>query len=185
MAKMEILYQTNQDAYRPIVFHSKLADSFLKYKTSMELLPNNIKTELKSELNVAIKDNNLIYHEPIPDSKTLSSPEKTILAKPTAFDATKTLSKEPKDLFGSITPLAVASALEFFKQKKTELVSVEVARLREANDTLNGYVDYIFVVMSYNLNVGNLNNWLIEVSLPIDTLIARKHTLAPEIGINT
>ncbi|XP_075265967.1 programmed cell death 6-interacting protein-like isoform X2 [Convolutriloba macropyga] len=116
----------------------QMADTFLKHKITMDLLPNNLKNDLKSELNVAVKDNNLIYHEPIPDTKTLSAPEKTILAKPTSFDAAKQLSKDSKDIFGAITPLAVTSAMEFFKQKKTELVSVEVAKLREANDTLNG-----------------------------------------------
>ena len=105
---------------------------------NLDLLPSNVKNEVKSELNVAVKDNNLIYHEPIPDGKNLPFPEKTVLAKAIAFDANKSLSKDSKDLFGSITPLAVTSALELFKQKRTEVVSLEMATIRENNDTLNG-----------------------------------------------
>ena len=56
------------------------------------------------------------------------------------FEPNKQLSKDAKDLFSCITPVAIASAMDNFNQKKVEYTRQQNEAVREANDTLNGLV---------------------------------------------
>ena len=47
-------------------------------------------------------------------------------------------------------PLAVHAAMSAFEAKKGQLVNMEVGRIREATQTLNGYVICILVVILVN-----------------------------------
>lgn len=82
------------------------------------------------------KDNDLIYNEMIPDVKSLDSPGKALLAKPTAV--TSRFLEGGKDLFVALVPVALHQALTACESRKNEIVNGEILKLREATQTLNG-----------------------------------------------
>ena len=47
-------------------------------------------------------------------------------------------------------PLAVHAAMSAYEAKKGQLVNMEVGRIREATQTLNGYVICIFIIILGN-----------------------------------
>nr|ABG82044.1 ALG-2 interacting protein x [Penaeus monodon] len=89
----------------------------------------------KNCLDEAVKDNDFIYHERVPDVKSLSAIGKAALAKPTPlpekFSATFT------DLFETLVPVSVQQALVAYDTRKQELVSSEIGKLRESTQLLN------------------------------------------------
>lgn len=87
-------------------------------------------------LQDAEKDNNFIYHAKIPELTSLSSIGKAAVAKSTP--PSRPLSSNFKDLFEKIVPLSVHLALMAFNNRKSEIVNMEISRLREATQLLNG-----------------------------------------------
>ncbi|KAH9282692.1 Programmed cell death 6-interacting protein [Echinococcus granulosus] len=85
----------------------------------------------------AKKDNDLIYHEIIPDPKTLPSIGVASVAKkiPVTFPLA---GKPPKELFTTLVPIPVYNATQVADGVCRQMISVEVGRLREATDTCNG-----------------------------------------------
>lgn len=86
--------------------------------------------------NETKKDNDLIYNEMIPDFKSLDSPGKALLAKPTALSGR--MSEGGKDMFEALVPVALHQALRACETRKNEFVNIEIMKLREATQTLNG-----------------------------------------------
>lgn len=85
----------------------------------------------------AKKDNDLIYHEVIPDPKTLSSVGVAAVAK--KLPVTSPLAgKPPKELFSSLLPIPVHNATQVADNVRRQMIAVEVGRLREATDVCNG-----------------------------------------------
>ncbi len=103
----------------------------------------------------AHKDNDFVYHERLPDAKTLD----TIMAQPIAkplpvvFPLTPdfrgniswihlsySLSIIDLDLFASLVPIALNNALAAFSSKRAEIMNIEINRIREATNVLNAYV---------------------------------------------
>ena len=64
---------------------------------------------VKKDYETAVKDNNFIYNDLVPDFGTLEPPGKATLAKPLPFT-----SPAPNfvDLFTNLVPLAVSQALQ-------------------------------------------------------------------------
>lgn len=87
-------------------------------------------------LTEAQKDNDFIYHERVPEVKSLSPIGRGALAKISAMP--EHLSSGFKDLFQGLTPVAVHQALAAWEGRKMEIVNVEVGRLRETTQQLNG-----------------------------------------------
>ena len=46
------------------------------------------------------------------------------------------------DLFASLVPIALNNALAAFNAKRTEIMNLEVNRLREATNVLNSYAHF-------------------------------------------
>merc|ERR1719336_2488722 len=86
-------------------------------------------------LTDAKKDNDFIYHERIPDFKTLSSIGRASVVKPTAVP--EKFLPEEKELFGALMPVHIHQALAAYDVRKQELVSKEVGRLKEGTNMLN------------------------------------------------
>ncbi|BFZ22519.1 hypothetical protein BsWGS_25558 [Bradybaena similaris] len=86
-------------------------------------------------LETALKDNNFIYHDKIPDLKSLQPIGKAVVAK--AAPVSQPMSAKFTDLFDKIVPLPVHEALTAFENRKTQIASMEVGRLRSATDLLN------------------------------------------------
>lgn len=92
---------------------------------------------IKAEKNLAEakRDNDFIYNEQIPNINELEIPQKLLLAKPTAVGTN--LSKDFKDIFVDLVPVALHKALIASDIKKNEIANCEVMKLREATHSLN------------------------------------------------
>ncbi|XP_076063979.1 programmed cell death 6-interacting protein-like protein AliX [Oratosquilla oratoria] len=86
-------------------------------------------------LEEATKDNDFIYHERIPDVKSLSTIERAPLAKPVPVP--EHFSSNFADLFESLVPVVVQQALVQYDVRKQELVNGEIGKLRESTQLLN------------------------------------------------
>lgn len=86
-------------------------------------------------LDEAVKDNDFIYHERIPDLKSLGSIGKASVAKPTPVP--ERFSSSFTDLFESLVPVAVQQALVSYDTRKQEIVTAEIGKLRESTQLLN------------------------------------------------
>ncbi|XP_052824372.1 programmed cell death 6-interacting protein, partial [Octopus bimaculoides] len=86
-------------------------------------------------LELAVKDNDFIYHEKIPDSKSLTPIGKAPVAKPTPLPAT--MSSKFVDLFQKLFPLPVHDGIVAFDNRKNQIINQETGRLKEATLLLN------------------------------------------------
>lgn len=83
----------------------------------------------------AVKDNDFIYHEAVPNFRSLPGVDKAAVAKPTAVP--EKFSSSFTDLFESLVPVSVQQALAAYDTRKQEIVSVEIGKLRENTQLLN------------------------------------------------
>lgn len=86
-------------------------------------------------LNDAKKDNDFIYHERIPDIKSLEPVGKAQLAK--ILPLTYPMSQNFKDLFSELVPVVVHQAMAAYDLRKTEMQNTEISKLRESTQFLN------------------------------------------------
>ncbi|KHJ42964.1 BRO1-like domain protein [Trichuris suis] len=84
----------------------------------------------------AKKDNDFIYHEKIPNIKSVPPISKTVLAKTSPLPSQ--MSSKFHDLFEKLVPINVQQAVACFEVRRAELVNKEVGRLREHTNMLNG-----------------------------------------------
>ncbi|XP_048781056.2 programmed cell death 6-interacting protein-like isoform X4 [Ostrea edulis] len=99
----------------------------------------SFKTEqgrIQRELQAAQKDNDFIYHDKIPDIKSLPGVGKAAIAKPSSF-SNKAMSEKFTDLFEKLVPLPVYEALTAFENRKTQIMNTEIGRLREQTQLMN------------------------------------------------
>ncbi|XP_044731295.1 programmed cell death 6-interacting protein isoform X2 [Chrysoperla carnea] len=92
-------------------------------------------SKIQRNLTEAKKDNDFIYHERIPDPKSLEPVGKAMLAK--VISLPEKLGTNFKDLFGELVPVAIHQALATFDVRKNEIVNTEISRLRESTQLLN------------------------------------------------
>ncbi|CAF0953792.1 unnamed protein product [Adineta ricciae] len=118
----------------------ELADQAVSKSTMAALTPviRANQDEISKAAAAASKDNDFVYHERLPDSKTLE----TILAQPIAkpLPVTFPLTSDFRDLFASLVPIALNNALAVFSSKRAEIMNIEINRLREATNVLNAFL---------------------------------------------
>ncbi|KAF6206279.1 hypothetical protein GE061_017508 [Apolygus lucorum] len=93
-------------------------------------------TKIEKALAEAIKDNDFIYHDRVPDPKTLAPIQRAPLVKPLPLP--QFFSQHFKDLFEGLVPMPVHQALAAYDVRKNELVNREINELRVATQLLNG-----------------------------------------------
>uniref|UniRef100_F1KVB4 Apoptosis-linked gene 2-interacting protein X 1 n=1 Tax=Ascaris suum TaxID=6253 RepID=F1KVB4_ASCSU len=84
----------------------------------------------------AKKDNDFIYHERIADFRSLPALPKAALAKPLPVNFP--LTPRFKDMFSSLVPVQVHSAMASYDARKAEVINMETGRLREYTQIMNG-----------------------------------------------
>lgn len=84
----------------------------------------------------AKKDNDFIYHERIPDIKSLPSIQKAVVAKATQPLPTK-LGPSTMELFDALCPVAIHQAMAAYDVRKQEIVNKEVTKLKDSTNLLN------------------------------------------------
>lgn len=102
------------------------------------------------------KDNDFIYHERVPDAKSLPAIGKAPLAKMLPLPEKMGQSSKGKstrvakrlfvtlflraDLFEALVPVQVLQAMAAYSVRKTDLVNTEIMRLREATQLMNRFI---------------------------------------------
>ncbi|XP_015430734.1 PREDICTED: programmed cell death 6-interacting protein isoform X2 [Dufourea novaeangliae] len=86
-------------------------------------------------LTEAKKDNDFIYHERIPDVKSLEPVGKANVAK--LLPLPETFCTNFKDLFADLLPVSIHQALSSYDVRRNELVNAEISKLREMTQVLN------------------------------------------------
>ncbi|XP_050677788.1 programmed cell death 6-interacting protein [Leptidea sinapis] len=110
----------------------QLAVEFLKGSSGGKLL--DLATKAARQLAAAVKDNDFIYHERIPDARAL---------EPVARAAVAQVLPPPerwasaRDLFAKLMPAPVQQALQASAARKAEMVNTEINKLRDATQLLN------------------------------------------------
>ncbi|KAG8037386.1 hypothetical protein G9C98_005596 [Cotesia typhae] len=92
-------------------------------------------TKAERRLTVIKKDNDFIYHERIPDIKSLEPIGKANIAK--FLTMSQPMNSNFKDLFEDLLPVAVHHALSSYEIRRNELVNTEISKLREMTQVLN------------------------------------------------
>ncbi|KAK7092226.1 programmed cell death 6-interacting protein-like isoform X2 [Littorina saxatilis] len=91
--------------------------------------------KLQRALESAKKDNDFIYHDKIPDLKSLPSIGKAAVAK--ASPVANPMSTKFADLFEKIVPLPVYEALSAFENRRNQISNMEIGRLKEGTALMN------------------------------------------------
>ncbi|XP_031784020.1 programmed cell death 6-interacting protein isoform X2 [Nasonia vitripennis] len=82
------------------------------------------------------RDNDFIYHERIPDFKSLSPVSKAHVAK--LLPLPEKFSSQFQDIFADLLPMVVHNAISNYESRKSDLVNCEIAKLRNLRQLLNG-----------------------------------------------
>ncbi|XP_053408218.1 programmed cell death 6-interacting protein-like isoform X3 [Mercenaria mercenaria] len=96
----------------------------------------NEQGKIQRELDAAQKDNDFIYHDKVPDVKTLPALGKLAVAKPLPIQ--EKYSTSFVDLFEKIVPIPVYDSLNMFEGRKSQITNMEIGRLREQTTLMNG-----------------------------------------------
>ncbi|KAJ3016455.1 bck1-like resistance to osmotic shock [Thoreauomyces humboldtii] len=126
--------------------HATAASAALLEATVTNL---NVITERKK---VAIRDNDMIYHDSVPKVETLSPVEKMNAVKPTSFadicangqaDIPKIIGA---DIFQKLVPLAVHESASLYSEEKAKLLRAEQERVDNANGELQASLESMNLV---------------------------------------
>jgi len=125
----------------------KIGDALARFTKSFELIKVaeqrsskelNLKpytSRIQNAYDKAKKDNEFVYHERVPDYKTLPAIEAASLAKITPLKYPT--SEDFRDLFSTLVPMTVHNGLQAFKSKRVEILNMEVGKLRQATELMN------------------------------------------------
>ncbi|KAH9637105.1 hypothetical protein HF086_013921 [Spodoptera exigua] len=91
-------------------------------------------TRASRQLASARKDNDFIYHERVPEPAALEPVARAAIAKPLEPPARW---GSARDLFAALVPLAVHQALQAAAARRSDLVALEINKLRDATQLLN------------------------------------------------
>jgi ALIX V-shaped domain binding to HIV/BRO1-like domain len=104
-------------------------------------------SNLKPKLAEFIRDNDFIYHQPVPPEAALTSIPKLPAAKPIPVselyqgqDIQKIIGP---DIFQRIVPMAVTESASLYDEEKAKLVRAEGERVEIANDEMATSFDYL------------------------------------------
>jgi len=112
--------------------------------------------EIAKELKDAEKENNFIYHDPVPSKDKLEAIKPAVVAKPTPHDKNKLLlGPEGGDVFEAVVPLQVHEANNAFEQKRKEKVDLEISRVRELTTVLNGVMRSMHLPEAIEVSAGS------------------------------
>ncbi|XP_033229996.1 programmed cell death 6-interacting protein isoform X2 [Belonocnema kinseyi] len=142
-------YRAMAEFYQSLVCKSKkqVGEEISRLEYAMELFkaaqnrsnkPNlfqDYANKAQRNLNDVKKDNDFIYHERVPDAKSLETIGKAAVAKLLAMP--ETFSVGFKDLFEELLPVSVHHSLSSYDMQRNEVVNGEISKLREMTQILN------------------------------------------------
>ncbi|KAI0396300.1 BRO1-like domain-containing protein [Xylariaceae sp. FL0594] len=104
-------------------------------------------TEIQAKLKELIKDNDYLYHQPVPAEASLVPVPKLPAAKPIPVNelyAGQDIQRiTGPDLFAKIVPFAVTESASLYDEEKAKLVRAETERVELANGEMAASLDYL------------------------------------------
>lgn len=98
----------------------------------------NVKPNLQliqTALDKAKRENDYVYHDRVPEYKSLPLLDRAAAAKVTVIKFP--ISEDFRDLFVTLVPIAVHNGLQSFKAKRQEALNFEIGKLRQATELMN------------------------------------------------
>ncbi|QIX00027.1 hypothetical protein AMS68_005544 [Peltaster fructicola] len=116
---------------------------------------------IQEKLTEYVRDNDMIYHQPVPSETNLPSIPKLPAAKPIPVselyqgqDIQRIIGA---DIFQRIVPMSVTESASLYDEEKAKLVRAESERVEGADDELAASLDYLKLPGSLNILKGGLD----------------------------
>ncbi|CAG8521770.1 434_t:CDS:2 [Diversispora eburnea] len=137
---------------------NKLSNSFSFSPTSVQTLPPDAATSLQnlSKLNLALitekknsatRDNELIYHEAVPQENVISPIDKLNIVNPMSIQDLYNQNEIQKiigvDIFQRLIPLSVHESASLYSEEKAKIVRSETERCDLSNGELEAALEYM------------------------------------------
>ena len=116
---------------------------------------------IQEKLAEFVKDNDFIYHQPIPTEASLQSIPKLPAAK--AIPVSELYQGQDiqriigPDIFQKIVPMSVTESASLYDEEKAKLVRAESERCEVANDEMAASLDYLKLPGSLNILKGGMD----------------------------
>lgn len=108
-----------------------------------------------------IKDNDFIYHQPVPNESTLAPVPKLPAAK--AIPVSELYQGQDiqriigPDIFAKIVPMSVTESASMYDEEKAKLIRAESERVEIADDEMAASLDYLKLPESLNILKGGMD----------------------------
>ena len=118
-------------------------------------------TNIQERLAVVVKDNDFIYHLPVPAEASLSIVPKLPAAK--AIPVSELYQGQDiqriigPDIFQRIVPMAVTESASLYDEEKAKLVRAEAEKVEQANDEMAASLDYLKLPGSLDVLRGGMD----------------------------
>ncbi|KAI1393953.1 vacuolar protein-sorting protein BRO1 [Hypoxylon trugodes] len=125
-----------------------------------EITKRNL-TTIQQKLKELIKDNDYIYHQPVPAEASLVPVPKLPAAKPIPVNelyAGQDIQRiTGPDLFAKIVPFTVTESASLYDEEKAKLVRAETERVSMADDEMAASLDYLKLPNSLSVLKGGVD----------------------------
>lgn len=126
----------------------------------VELIKHN-QSNIQSKLGELIKDNDFIYHQPVPNEASLSAVAKMAAAK--AIPVSELYQGQDiqriigPDIFQKLVPMSVTETASLYDEEKAKLIRAETEKVETANGEMAASLDYLKLPGSLNILKGGLD----------------------------
>lgn len=126
----------------------------------LDLIKHN-QANVKTQLATMVKDNDFIYHQPVPSEVDLSAVARLPAAKPIPIselyqgqDIQRIIGP---DIFQKLVPMSVTETASLYDEEKAKLIRAENEKAETANDEMAASLDYLKLPGSLNILKGSMN----------------------------
>ena len=126
----------------------------------VDLIKHN-QTNVQSRLATLIKDNDFIYHQPVPNEAGLSAVAKLPAAK--AIPVSELYQGQDiqriigPDIFQKLVPMSVTETASLYDEEKAKLIRAETEKVETANGEMAASLDYLKLPGSLNILKGGMD----------------------------
>ena len=126
----------------------------------VDLIKHN-QTNVQAKLASFIKDNDFIYHQPVPNEAGLSAVAKLPAAK--AIPVSELYQGQDiqriigPDIFQKLVPMSVTETASLYDEEKAKLIRAETEKVETANGEMAASLDYLKLPGSLNILKGGMD----------------------------
>ncbi|KAK9847976.1 hypothetical protein MYU51_017281 [Penicillium brevicompactum] len=126
----------------------------------LDLIKHN-QTNVEAQLATMVKDNDFIYHQPVPNEAALAAVSKLPAAK--AIPVSELYQGQDiqriigPDIFQKLVPMSVTETASLYDEEKAKLIRAETEKVETANGEMAASLDYLKLPGSLNILKGGMN----------------------------